>query len=92
MEDAITTIADMLKKQVVDKKYVDVGSGVETHFGTSKEKLRAAVVMLKEEDYKVRIFKIRQDGTGLESRVKLLTPPDFDLDNFHQIAQALFKE
>lgn len=74
--DVLTATSDMLKREVGDKGYIDIGSGVETHLNVSKTKLGNAVAMLKEEGYKVHYVKVPQLGTGKETTIKVLSKPD----------------
>jgi len=73
--DILTTTAQMLRDEVADKHFIDVGKGVELHRGISAEKLKAAVSVLKNEGYRVDRVKIRQLGTGKETTVKVLSAP-----------------
>jgi hypothetical protein len=73
--DDLTNTADMLRRQVEEKTFVDIGAGVEAHVGVSKDKLNTAVAILKEEGYRVHPVKIRQLGTGLDTELKVLCPP-----------------
>lgn len=73
--DILTATAEMLRQQVAEKTYIDVGKGVELHRGISAEKLKAAVTVLKTEGYEVHKIKIRQLGTGKDTQVKVLCPP-----------------
>ena len=43
-------IADILKAEVAEKSYIDIGIGVERHLNISKTKLDTAVAKLKEEE------------------------------------------
>lgn len=70
----LNSTADMLKRQVAEKKYVDVGSGVENHLHVSETKLRAAVAVLVEQGYSVHPVNIPTSG-GHENRLKVLVPP-----------------
>jgi DNA-binding CsgD family transcriptional regulator len=80
----LTSTADMLKRQVEEKKYLDVGRGVELdlplsdggNIGISPDKFKTAIAMLKEEGYKVHYLKVQQLGTGKDTTVKVLTKPD----------------
>ena len=72
--DVLVKTSSMLKSQVDAKKYIDVGSGVESHLNISKEKLGVAVAMLQEQGYEVHKVKVRQIGTGHETDMKVLTP------------------
>lgn len=73
--DVLTATANMLKDEVGEKKYIDIGSGVENHLGISDTKLKTAVAILQEEGYEVRYLKVRQVGTGKETTVKVLAAP-----------------
>jgi DNA-binding CsgD family transcriptional regulator len=67
--------ADFLKAQVAEKGFLDVGLGVESHLGISKEKLATAVSMLQEEGYELHRVKKPQLGTGKDTEYKVLAPP-----------------
>ena len=67
--------SDMLKQQVEKKNYVDIGRGVEANIGISKDKLNAAVALLKEQGYEVHTLKIQQAGTGQQTTFKVLAKP-----------------
>jgi DNA-binding CsgD family transcriptional regulator len=69
--------ADMLKAQVDEKKYIDVGSGVETHLGITRTKLNNAVNELQEQGYKVHRVNVEQIGLpGQFTIVKVLGAPE----------------
>ena len=72
----INTVADKLREEVAEKKYLDVGTGVEQFIGISETKLKAAIAKLKEEGYKIHQIKIMQLGTNKETTVKVLAGPD----------------
>lgn len=74
--DVLTTVSNMLKNEVAQKKYLDVGTGVEQHIGISETKLKAAVANLQEEGYSVHNIKVLQLGTGKETTVKVLVGPE----------------
>lgn len=73
--DILTATADMLRQQVADKKFIDVGKGVEIHRGISSEKLKAAVSVLRNEGYELHKVPVPQLGTGKNTSVKVLCPP-----------------
>lgn len=74
--EALISVSKMLQSEVDDKKWVDVGSGVENHIGVSKEKLNQAVFMLKEKGYEVHTVPIPQIGVrGNKTRTKVLALP-----------------
>ena len=76
--------ADVLKKSVEEKKYIDIGLGVETEMGISQTKLNTAVQKLKDEGYVVYNIPIEQLGTGKTTTVKVLCPPG---TTFKEVAQ-----
>lgn len=77
---------DMLKRQVDEKGYVDVGAHVERDLpldplephirvGISKDKFETALIMLQEEGYLVDTFKGPQAGTGEMTTYRGLAKP-----------------
>lgn len=91
--DVLQATTGMLKSQVADKKYVDIGTGVEHHVGVSDTKLRTAVAQLQEEGYTIHYVKVQQLGTGKQTTVKVLAAPDTSYsevyknrDNIRQIS------
>lgn len=73
--DALQTTAGMLKEQIAQKKYVDVGKGVEHHLGVTQTRLNTSVAVLKEQGYEVHNIKVQQIGTGKFTTMKVLAPP-----------------
>jgi hypothetical protein len=73
--EALHNIADKLKERVAEVKYVDVGSGVENLLAITSTKLGASLAVLKEEGYSVVPVNILQQGTGRETRGKVLVAP-----------------
>src|SRR4051794_24455483 len=61
--DSLQVTSNMLKKQVNEKKYVDVGVGVESQLGVTSTHLNTAVAVLKEQGYEVHNIKVQQVGT-----------------------------
>ena len=72
----IQNTADLLKKNVDQKKYIDVGKGVETQLGISSEKLNAAIKKLGPEGYHIENVYVEQVGTGKQTTIKTLVGPD----------------
>lgn len=74
--DALLSTANMLKEQVETHKYVDVGRGVENYIGITKERLRSAIAILKEEGYKIHYTAERGLGTGKDVSKMVLAGPE----------------
>jgi DNA-binding CsgD family transcriptional regulator len=72
---ALKNTAQMLREQVAKKRFVDVGEGVEVMLNLSKERLNAAVTMLRNEFYETHIIKVPQATTPHQTDVKVLCPP-----------------
>lgn len=70
------TVANMLKDNVEQKKYVDVGLGIEQQLGISRTKLKASISLLEEEGYRTHRFDIEQVGTGKKTNMMVLTKED----------------
>lgn len=73
--DALQTTANMIKKHVDEKKYIDVGVGVEHQIGVTQTRLNTAVAVLREQGYELHNIKVQQLGTGKFTTTKVLTPP-----------------
>ena len=74
--DVLQTTAAMLRQQVADKTWVDVGAGTEHFLNVSDVKLKTAIAVLKDEGYQIHHVKVRQLGTGKDTSQKVLVPPD----------------
>lgn len=76
-KSSIHEVGDILKKQVKEKGYIDVGSGVELSLGVTQTKLNDALSLLKEEGYKTINVQVDQQGTaeGMKTTIKVLAPP-----------------
>lgn len=76
--------ADILKEAVADKKYIDIGAGVERHMGITSTKLGSAVARLKDEGYTVHYLKVEQLGTGRFTSLKVLAAPGTEWSEVNQ--------
>jgi hypothetical protein len=85
--DTLQQTAEMLKRQVNEKEFLDVGANVERDLplgfgdnpgyrqGISADKFKTALSMLKEEGYNVHPVHIKQVGTGEMTKYLVLTKP-----------------
>lgn len=73
--DVLQTTSNLLRDQVNEKQYVDIGTGVENHLNISSTKLATAVAVLQEEGYQVHTVQVDQVGTNQKTSIKVLTPP-----------------
>jgi len=74
--EVIMTTAQMIKEQVDQKKYIDVGSGVENHIGVSRDKLSKSLAILEEQGYQLHTVNVDQLGMpGKFTIVKVLSVP-----------------
>lgn len=70
-------VASYLKDKVDEKKYLDIGVGVERQLNISKERLDTAVAMLEEQGYKKHYIKVEQaSNPNQKTTVKVLTKDD----------------
>jgi DNA-binding CsgD family transcriptional regulator len=74
--DILTNTANILRRQVDEHKLIDIGSGVELQLDVSRDKLNTAVAVLQEEGYRVHTVPLKQLGTGKDTKLKTLSPPD----------------
>lgn len=86
----VLSIAEMLKREVAEKTYVDVGTGVETLIGITDNKKKLALAMLKQEGYVVQYYKIPQlSNPGKFTTAQILTPPGTTYSEFHKNADKI---
>jgi len=70
-------IAEILKKEVEKKPYLDVGKGVEYQLDCTRTKLDTAIEMLKDEGYKLQYVSVSQaNNPDQKTNVKVLTKDD----------------
>lgn len=76
-ERALVTknVMSLLKDNLEDSNYLDVGLGVEAHLGISRTKLLTAVNQLKKEGYVVSYVKVPQVGTNESTSLMVLSKP-----------------
>lgn len=75
--DTASRIADVLKEQIEQRPYLDVGEGVEAQLGVSKEQMKSAIEILKQEGYKYHRVGVRQvTDPSKELNVIVLTKGD----------------
>lgn len=70
--------ADVLKKYVDEKRYIDIGPGIEVGLGVTANRVNNAVALLEEDGYKKQFLQIDQMGTNYKTTLTVLTPPDCD--------------
>lgn len=71
----LDTTSKLLRDQVTEKGFIDIGTGVEKHLAITEDKLKIAVAKLEKEGYEVHRVKVQQQGTGKFTDVKVLGPP-----------------
>lgn len=70
--DKLQATADMLKQQIEDGGYLDVGSGTELYLGISDTQLKTALAVLKNDGYEVINVQVDQIGTQNKTVIKVL--------------------
>lgn len=73
--DRLMRTADTLKDVVDQKTYVDVGKGVNQSLDVTEDKLKKSLYILKEKGYNVYNLKVKQQGTGHYTDMKVLCAP-----------------
>lgn len=67
--------ANVIKDNIKEKKYVDVGIGVERHLGVTRTKLKTAISELQNEGYLLSYIKVEQLGTGKQTSMMVISKP-----------------
>jgi len=75
--DVLVNTTSMLRQQIEEKKFLDVGTGSEYYVngGITNQKMKTAVAALEEEGYKSFYVKEPQLGTTQFTNIKVLTAP-----------------
>jgi predicted transcriptional regulator len=78
--------AEMLRAQVAEKEYIDVGSGVELNpkVGVSRTQFKTALTLVKEEGYKIHYVQVLQLGTGKQTTMTVLSKPGVSYSEVYQ--------
>lgn len=72
---SITYVADVIGKEVMEKKFVDVGKANELYLGITSTKLGDALVLLQDRGYKLVYPRFQQLSTKNLTTNKVLIPP-----------------
>lgn len=70
--DRLQATADMLKAQIEDGGYLDVGAGTEHYLGISDTQLKAALAVLRNEGYVIHPVQVDQVGTQNKTTIRVL--------------------
>lgn len=81
-------VADTFKKAVDERGVIDIGGGVENYLQVSKTRMDACLELLKEEGYNIYWAKVKQAGTGKDTTIRALCPPDMDYKTFMEAYNA----
>lgn len=75
-DQTLDNTADILRKSVAEKTYIDVGEGVERSLGIPRTKMDAALQRLKDEGYVVKPIQVSQinSRSGQKTTVLVLAP------------------
>lgn len=71
----VNAVSSELSREIGERKFIDVGAGVEHHLGISRNKLDTAVAALREQGYTKHYVKIPQLGTNKETTMIVLAAP-----------------
>lgn len=83
--NVVMSIANMLKREVQEKRFVDVGTGVETLIGITDNKKKLAIAMLKQEGYVIHYHKVAQIGNpGKFTTMQVLAAPGTTYSEFYR--------
>lgn len=71
---SLRNTADVIRKNVDEHDIVDIGAGVGIRMGLSKERLRAAVSVLRDEGYETYNIPVRQPGGNKNTNSLVIVP------------------
>lgn len=78
--------AEILKKEIAEKKVIDIGPGVEQELGISRQKLEEAIYMLEAEGVLVRdgVGVPQVTNPGKQTNVAIIHTPDIRVYDIYQ--------
>lgn len=80
-----SNVAEYLKQQVEEKKYLDVGKGVDAQLDISNVKLKNALYSLEQEGYKVTPIYVEQATNPRQrTNIQVLTKDDVPYDDIYE--------
>lgn len=82
---SITYVADIIGKQVQEKKFVDVGKANELYLGITSTKLGDALVLLQDRGFKMVYPRFQQLSTKHQTTNKVLIPPGMSTKEAYDI-------
>lgn len=75
-KDITNNTVDLLKKNVDEKGFIDIGTGIETELGITRGRLDTAAAILKEQGYEVYTIDVPQiTDPNHKTKVKVIAPP-----------------
>lgn len=74
-QDQLQSVASMLKSEVDNKKYIDIGDNTWLHQGISEQTWKNAVQIAREDGYTRHYIPVEQLGTGKKTTVVVLAGP-----------------
>lgn len=80
-QTSITNLTNLLREQVDQKRYIDIGKGTEYQFNASYDKMKTVARALEEEGYK-RYYQKIPTGGGNSTTLKALCAPDVTWSEF----------
>lgn len=82
--NSIYNTADIIAENASKKRFLDVGAGMEQQLGVSRTKLDSAVILLKAEGYNVIYDDFRQNTTGHNTSLRIISPPDATFEEYKE--------
>jgi transposase len=73
--EVLTTQTNYLREEVNKQGAIDLGVGVENHLGISRQKLDAAIGVLKDEGYAYHLVQVDTGVAGQRTTMKVLAKP-----------------
>ena len=87
----LNDLTDILKQQTDEKKYLDIGSGVEVQLGTTDTRLKAAAAALESEGYRVVTIAIPQvSNPSQKTNMRVLVKADKNAD-IHDLRKDIYE-
>lgn len=80
----VLAVSDTFRDAVNERGIIDCGAGVQMYLGVSQTRMNACLELLKDEGYHIYTATVRQAGTGKETTIRALCPPEMTYQEFRE--------
>lgn len=88
-KDSLKSTAEAIRKEVDQHEIVDIGKGVNIHMKISPERFRAALSVLRDEEYETYTLQVKQPGSKHFTNQKVMVKPGTGYGNAKRMTDRI---